>query len=336
MRPLRAALPRAEIVLIGLPWASAFATRFSRYLDRFLEFPGYPGLPERPPQTHRFPAFLEAVRHERFDLAIQMHGSGIITNPLVALFGARITAGFYLPGQYCPDPERFLPYPEHGLELRRLLGLIEFLGVEPRGEELEFPIGPADDRALAALPESRELARESYVCIHPGASTPLRRWPRERFAEVGAALASRGLRIVLTGTGEDASLIASIAHELGAPAIDLAGRTELGTLGALLSRARLLVCNDTGVSHVAGALRVPSVVISTGDNPERWAPVDRERHRVLCRPEGVSVGEVIEHAEDLLRWSSVGDERTPIGPGASLAMEFDTPNLNHTWQTVHR
>src|SRR4051794_29268472 len=72
LRALRAALPRAEIVLIGLPWAESFISRFDRYLDRFIEFPGYPGLPERPPRVDRIPAFLEAVRREQFDLALQM------------------------------------------------------------------------------------------------------------------------------------------------------------------------------------------------------------------------------------------------------------------------
>ena len=41
--------------------------------------------------------------------------------PLTVLFGARRTAGFYLPGGYCPDQERFLPWPDEGLEVRRLL-----------------------------------------------------------------------------------------------------------------------------------------------------------------------------------------------------------------------
>ena len=74
-----------------------------------------------------------------------------------------------------------------------------------------------------------------------------------------------------------------------------------GPLAALLSAARLLVCNDTGVSHLADALRVPSVVISTGDNPDRWAPADRRRHRVLCRDSGVGPDEAIAEAEDLLK-----------------------------------
>src|SRR3954468_18870189 len=67
LRALRAALPAARVVLVGLPWAAAFVRRFDRYLDGFLEFPGYPGLPEQPPRVDRLPAFLEAVRRERFD-----------------------------------------------------------------------------------------------------------------------------------------------------------------------------------------------------------------------------------------------------------------------------
>src|SRR4051812_40694597 len=86
LRALRAVLPRAEVVLIGLPWARSFVCRFERYLDGFIEFPGYPGLPERPPQIDRIPSFLEAVQREGFDLALQMHGNGMITNPLIALF----------------------------------------------------------------------------------------------------------------------------------------------------------------------------------------------------------------------------------------------------------
>src|SRR5579885_2877976 len=115
-RALRSALPDAEIVLIGLPWARVF-------VDRFREFPGWPGLPERPPLIERIPDFLTAMQAERFDLAVQLHGSGPFVNPLTALFGARRCAGFYLPGGWRPDPALFVPWPDRGTEIRRLLHL---------------------------------------------------------------------------------------------------------------------------------------------------------------------------------------------------------------------
>jgi ADP-heptose:LPS heptosyltransferase len=304
LRSLRAALPGAEIILVGLPWAARFVDRYPRYLDGFREFPGYPGLPERPPEIDRIPAFLEEIRRERFDLALQLHGDGRLTNPLVARFGARRVAGFFPAVGPCPDPRRFLAYPDRGTEVRRLLALVEFLGFPGRGIELEFPVRGRDRRALSEVGGVGDLRPGEFACVHPGASVPERRWPPERFAAAADAIAARGLRIVLTGTTSEAPLTRTIARAMRAPALDLAGKTDLGMAAALIGDARLLVCNDTGVSHLAAALRVPSVVISTGDNPERWAPDDRRRHRVLCRDAGVEPAEVIAQADDLLRAAS--------------------------------
>lgn len=320
LRALRAALPEAEIVLVGLPWARAFVERFGDYLNGFIEFPGFPGLPERPPRIDRIPGFLAEMQAEGFDLAIQLHGSGPFINPLTVLFGARACAGFYLPGDYCPDPERFLPWPEDGLEIHRLLRLLEFLGAPTKGDELEFPLREEDFRALDAIDEANDLTPGGFACIHPGASVPERRWFAERFSEVARALAGRGLRVVLTGTAAEAGLTRAVADALPFPCLDLAGRTDLGALGALLSRARMLICNDTGVSHVAAALRAPSVVISTGDNPGRWAPIDRRLHRVLCRDGGVEADEAVAQAEDLLRAEDV----TPGGAGPETPDPFQS------------
>ena len=301
LRTLRAALPRAEVVLVGLPWARAFVERYPAYLNGFREFPGYPGLPERTPQLERIPRFLAELQRERFDLALQLHGSGSFVNPLTVLFGATRTAGFFVRGDYCPDPDLFMPYPDEGLEIRRLLRLLEFLGMPPAGEELELPLGVADFQARVALEQIYGLRPGGYACIHPGASVPERRARPELFARVADRLAGRGLRVVLTGTADERPLTQAVARAAAAPAVDLAGQTPLGTLGALLQESRLLICNDTGVSHLAAALRVPSVVISTGNNPERWAPIDARRHRVLRLETEASPAEVMRRADELLR-----------------------------------
>lgn len=301
LRAFRNAWRDAEIVLIGLPWARAFVERFGHLVDGFREFPGYPGLPERQPAVREFPAFLAAIQAERFDLVVQLHGSGRITNPLVGLFGAARTAGFYPMGMPCPDPETFRPWPDRGLEVRRLLAMPEFLGLPTAGEHLEYPVGEADRSALATVDGPDLPPPGRYVCIHPGASVPERRWPVAHFAAVADAMAARELPVVLTGTADEAGLTHAVGESAPSKCLDLAGKTDLGSLGALIEGARLLIGNDTGVSHVAAALGVPSVIISTGDNPARWAPIDRDRHRVLCRPEGVRPDEVIREAEALLR-----------------------------------
>src|SRR5437868_3560164 len=90
-RALRAAFPAAHVTLIGLPWAAAFAGRFSRYIDGFLEFSGYPGLPEISPRLERIPDFFAQAQKRRFDLAIQMHGNGSYVNSITVLLGAART-----------------------------------------------------------------------------------------------------------------------------------------------------------------------------------------------------------------------------------------------------
>lgn len=290
LRALRSGLPDAEITLIGLPWASAFVRRFAGVLDRFVEFPGFPGLPEREPDLASLPGFLAAAQAAHYDLAIQMHGRGDLTNSIVAALGAKATAGFCPPGGPCPDPMRFLRWPESGTEIHRCIALTDFLGLPRAGDRLEFPLDDDEVAQGKVLLARHRIAPRRFVCMHPGARLYTRRWPAEYFAPVAQDIVRRGFAVVLTGSDEEALLTRRISRALPPGSfVDLAGRTTLGAFAAILRHARLLVCNDTGVSHVAAALRVPSIVISCGADPRRFAPLDHVLHEVLhyavsCRP----------------------------------------------------
>lgn len=290
LRALRVALPGAHVTLIGLPAVRPLVERFSAYVDHLAELPGFPGLPEIKCDVRALMRFLTRMHASRFDLAVQMHGSGGITNVLVALLGARTTAGFYVPGAYCPDETHFLPYPEESSEVWRNLHLMTSLGAPCQGHQLEFAVTAHDQSDLASVLDGEALEPGRYVVIHPGAKHPARRWPVDRFAALARALQERGVPIVLTGTAAEAHLTQAMARVMSREPLDLAGRTSLGALAALLQGAACVLCNDTGVSHLAAALRVPSVVLFTGgrpagSDPVRWAPLDRARHRILCAGE---------------------------------------------------
>lgn len=286
LRALRAGYPRAHITLIGLPWARAFTSRFDAWLDDFIAFPGAPGLPEGGVDDAACARFAALMRDRRYDLLLQMHGSGGVTNPLLASWHARRLVGFHAGPEIATADRRLLAWDEHESEVLRQLRLVLAAGGRHAGTQLEWPV-TADDRRSAR----RVLAgvAPEYVCVHPGARFPSRRWPVERYAAVANALAERGLAIVVTGTAEERALTQALVSRLAHPATDLTGRTTLDSLAAVVAGARLVLCNDTGLSHVAVAVGTPSVVVASGSDVARWRPLDAQRHRMLaaepaCRP----------------------------------------------------
>jgi ADP-heptose:LPS heptosyltransferase len=294
LRALRRAAPDARITLIGLPWAAAFVERYAGLVDRLDVFPGARGFPEQPETDEHLPAFLAKMRGERFDLAIQLHGSGGIANDLLAQFGARAHAGFVQPNE-TTRADCFIAWPDTLPEPLRYLRLMSALGADTADVtattdvRLDFPLTVDDNTRYASLAAQAGLEPERLVIVHPGAQLPSRRWPASRFAEVADTLAADGWQIAITGTRDELPLTSRVLGDMRAGALHLAGLTTLGSLGALVAHARLVVCNDTGISHVAAALDMPSVVIASGSDTRRWAPLDHERHRVLadyppCRP----------------------------------------------------
>lgn len=302
LRALRAALPRTRITLIGLPWAHQFAQRFAAYIDDFIAFPGHPDLPEQPVRAVEVATFYRNMRARNFDLALQLHGSGRISNGIVQEFGARVTAGYRAGAVPAHEAEHFLAYEERGHEAVRLLRLVEFIGAAVRGTQLEFPLVAQDERELRDSGVAQELAAGRYFCLHPGARMRDKCWPPQRFAEVGDRLCDEfGLRAVITGSAQEADLAQEVASYMHHQPVIAAAPISIGAMAALMSRARLLICNDTGVSHIAAGLRLPSVVVFSKSNMERWAPLDATLHRCVWDPDGQQTPAVLAHARLLLR-----------------------------------
>ena len=290
-RALRAALPEAEITIITLPMLHELAAR-SPYFDRIVPFPGFPGIAEQLFEARHTVDFLRQMQEERFDLAIQFQGSGVNSNPFMLLLGARATAGFVRRGDPPGRLDAALPWPEEEREVRRMLALTTFLGAPAHGEQTEFPLWPADHAAAQALLSG--LPRP-LVGLHTSARDASRRWPLSRFAAVGATLSHLyGSSIVILGEEEERATLAPVVEEIegaGAVCLNLAGRTTLPVLGALIARLAVFITNDTGPAHIAYALGVPTVTIAGGGNPDAYRPPVAGpfrflAHDVPCRPCG--------------------------------------------------
>ena len=121
-----------------------------------------------------------------------------------------------------------------------------------------------------------EPPARAVAVVHPGAAFPGRRWPPDRFAAVARHLAGQGHDVRITGGPGEVELARTVASAagLGEDAV-LAGRTSSLELAAVIAHARLVVCGDTGVAHLASAYRRPSVVLFGPVSPAQWGPPDR-------------------------------------------------------------
>lgn len=205
------------------------------------------------------------------DVAINLHGRGpqshhvlLRTNPrrLIAFANSEIpqTQGF---PQWRPD--------EH--EIDRWCRMLRESGIPADANDLELRAPRGDARSRGA------------IVIHPGAASESRRWPVDRWVDLCTRLMEDGYRIVMTGSAAEfrrARFIAKAAH-VPIDAV-LAGKTDLEELTCIVASSRAIICGDTGIAHIATALRTPSVVLFGPTSPRYWGPPsNRPYHRVLWR-----------------------------------------------------
>ncbi|MVN23187.1 glycosyltransferase family 9 protein [Mucilaginibacter arboris] len=277
-RALRTAYPDAHITLVGLPWAESLIDRFPEYFNAFIAFPGYPGLPEQEVNPEKIISFLQEMQHEKFDLALQMQGNGSIVNPMVELFGAFYTAGFYREEDFRPS-SLYLKYPEGIHEIHRHLLLMNHLGIPSVGQELEFPLNSYDYDAFDQL--NLQIIPQKYICIHPGSRSVARQWPPAYFAALADYCQEQGFDVVITGTKDEEHLAAEVMQNMKHEAYNMAGKTTLGALAVMIKNSYALIANCTGVSHIAAAYGTPSIIISLHGEPERWSPLNQMKHRTI-------------------------------------------------------
>jgi anti-anti-sigma factor len=264
----------------------------------------------------------------RADLVVNLHGRGPASTRLLSELRPRRLVAFGLGGAPTWRSR------EHDRE--RWCRLVA-------GAEVADPddVDPLDLR-IEPVPGS-EPSRPGATVVHPGASSPARRWPARRWSAVARAELDEGRPVVLVGSaGERARCqqIADLTGEAtgGLRAENLAGRTDpVGLLGLVASSSRV-VAGDSGVAHLATAARTPSVLLFGPVSPQEWGPPPAGPHRVLWKgrlgdPHGaapdtglleISVEEVLEALRSLV---DAGARRVGRGPMEQRRVPGQDPGL---------
>ncbi|MEO5820464.1 MAG: lipopolysaccharide heptosyltransferase II [Vicinamibacteraceae bacterium] len=302
-------MPAIAAVRAAHPGAHLAVAAPAAFADVCAAIPGVDGVvPLAGSGIRALSAHVDALRAGAFDLAI------LFTNSFASALAAsragiaerwgyrRDLRGRLLTRAIAPRPRRRGKAaepppgpagPHHSAYYLRLVAGLGMPPVEASGAtaDLRAPAA-AVERAAALLAEAGVRAETRLVGFAPGAAYgSAKRWPPERVAEAIAGVTGPGVRAVLVGAAADREIVRAILSALD-PAtrdavVDLAGRTDVATLMAVLARCAVVVANDSGAMHVASAVGRPVVAIFGPTDERATAPLGRHtlvRHDVFCRP----------------------------------------------------
>lgn len=205
------------------------------------------------------------------DVAVNLHGRGPQSHCAILHNRPRRLISFA--NSEIPESAGSPEWTPNEHEIDRWCRLLRESGIPADSNDLELSAPHGDSRARGS------------IAIHPGAASESRRWPVDRWIDLCTRLQNAGQRLILTGSAEEFRRCRFIAKAAHVP-IDcvLAGKTDLADLTSLVSSARAIVCGDTGIAHIATAVRTPSVVLFGPTSPRYWGPPsNRPYHRVIWR-----------------------------------------------------
>jgi len=227
---------------------------------------------------------LLALRRFRPTLTINLHG-GTRSLTLTAGSGAQLRAGFaHLRGAslynlHVPTAQQILGIERRVHTAEHLASVIFWLA-SSRGVEVPrarlYPIEPVPNP-----PAGR------YAVLHPVAATPEKTWPPDRFNQVAADLAAKGIQPVFTGgPADDLSAFSHYRTLAGEP---------LEHTKSLISQASLFIGNDSGPAHIAAAFGIPAIVLFGPSDATVWAPWRTESRVLQADPiSGIATRSVLE------------------------------------------
>lgn len=274
LRALAGANPAMHITLMASPAGAQAACLLPWVDDVFIHRASWQDAAGALPlDPEREIALVDELRRRSFDAAVIL--TSFSQTPWAAAYACylagipvRIGQSKEFGGSVLTHWVRSGPDAVHQAE--RNLDLLRAVGVPVRDDALELRLPAEAEQAAEALLARAGLADTPFALVVPGASCSARRYPADRFQEVAALLGERyGLPVVFAGSAREQAL-APVSPVAG---LNLIGQTSVPEFAALVSRASVVVCNNSAAQHLADAFCVPVVVLYSGTDLEcQWRP----------------------------------------------------------------
>ena len=298
VRALKRSYPQAEIDLLALP-ASAKVVMHDPELTEIITYD--PNVWRRPKALIQPKNWREAfslrrrLRARHYDIAVSVFGpwAGIIA----ALSGARRRVGFgreSYPGFMTDNvPGRHWSPGDHKHEVDYCLELAKSSGAitSPADRIPRLYVDPQACQQLEQLLMQQDVqqAKPVIACHVSSNNGQSKRWPIPYWATlIDKLIREQGAQVIFTGAPVDTPLIESVSHRMQEQAINLAGKTSLPQLVALLQRADLVISGDSGPMHIAAAVGTPLIAIHGPTDPALSGPVSPTatilRSDIWCSP----------------------------------------------------
>ena len=216
------------------------------------------------------------LRANNYDVVYNLHG-GTTATLLTRATGATHRVG-YQAYQYArlhnhlSPSSSFLWGRDKTHSVEQQLALLGWTGVPVSDRPpTELAVTPKASGSIAERLQIAGLADASLAVIHPAAAFATKQWAADKFGRVAADLRNRGLGVVAIATPSEKPVIDEMNKSTVAP-VQAFTDLSLPQITALLARARVFIGNDSGIAHIAVAVKTPSVVIFGSSNTAHWRP----------------------------------------------------------------
>ena len=224
-----------------------------------------------------YPAYLQQIK-DKYDLAVILHNGTYEVSKLLkdaniryrigcTRVGFREPKGYSLTKQLLPD-KKLKHKIEDNLDVLKLININNIEDKNP-----EAYITKKAEIGIKNLLKKNDITNKDFIVILHTVSWTHPTWFKERFAELADKLIEKyKAKIIFVGAEKEIEFIKEIQSSMKKKSINLAGKTSIQELFALIKRADLVIGIDSASTNIAAAFKTPVIALFGAGDKTIWAP----------------------------------------------------------------